>query len=510
MKSTPSIPHPKSNLLGYSLILVFAVLFGASPMMAHYNETTDDGKGPKAPHLGVSQLAEAHQQVQDAIVESVLADQSAYEFLGHLCDDHGGRLTGSAANEGALVSTIEALRAVGVNARLQTFKMPGWVRGNDEATMVAPLNRKLRATSLSYTQPHDAFEADVVDLGNGSEEAREGLETEGKIGLLGAGARTRRGGYNEFAAELGLKGIIRTCRIAGGQLLCRTGSFEGTPLAVPVYSVTQEEGKWMSRSLKRGKPVRVRLHTLSYCKEIDTANIVVSFPGDSADTIIVGGHFDSWDLGQGAMDNGLGTAQLFAVAKALQEFSPKNLRTVELIWFNGEEQGLWGSRHHAPTVRNRPISAMINLDMVGAIESVNALGFVDLVPVLEGFDASLGERRLKKGVENTNWFGSDHTPYQLEGIRSITFGAPIADEDFRYYHDFGDTFDKIDDEMLKNASAVIAGLTYYLANIPELDNSRASDDTVKTIFKSKALRDRMRNSGMWRFGPDDEEEPKAQ
>jgi len=181
-----------------------------------------------------------------------------------------------------------------------------------------------------------------------------------------------------------------------------------------------------------------------------------------------------------------------------------------LIWFNGEEQGLWGSRHHAPTVRNRPISAMINLDMVGAIESVNALGFVDLVPVLEGFDASLGERRLKKGVENTNWFGSDHTPYQLEGIRSITFGAPIADEDFRYYHDFGDTFDKIDDEMLKNASAVIAGLTYYLANIPELDNSRASDDTVKTIFKSKALRDRMRNSGMWRFGPDDEEEPKAQ
>ena len=509
MKIKSSTPRPKSNLLGYSLIFVIAVLFGASPLMAHYNETADDGKGPKAPHHGVSQLGDDHQKVQDAMVKSMLADDSGYEFLGHLCDDHAGRLTGSAANEDALVSTIEALRAVGVEARLQTFKMPGWVRGNDEATMVAPLVRKLRATSLSYTQPHDPFEADVVDLGNGSAEAREGLVTKGKIGLLGPGARTRRGGYNEYAAELGLKGIIRTCRITGGQLLCRTGSFEGKALDIPVYSVTQEEGKWMSRSLKHGKPVRVRLHTRSYCKEIDTANIVSTFPGDSDDTIIVGGHFDSWDLGQGAMDNGLGTAQLFSIAKALQEFSPKNRRTVELVWFNGEEQGLWGSRHHAPTVRDRPISAMINLDMVGAIESVNALGFSDLVPVLEGFDASLGERRMEKGVVDVNWFGSDHTPYQLEGVRSITFGAPIAPEAVRYYHDFGDTFDKIDSEMLINSSATIAALTYYLANIPELENARVSDETVKEIFKSKRVRDRMRNSGLWRFGDDDEEEKSA-
>ena len=417
MKLNTSLPNLQSNPIGCSssfipgqkkchllsdicvLALVFVLGFSNSAQ-AHYNETTDDGQDHKEPHQGVSQLDADQQAVQDAIVESVRADDSAYEFLGHLCDDHGGRLTGSPANEGALISTIEALRAVGVNARLQTFKMPGWVRGDDEATMVAPLNRKLRATSLSYTQPHDAFEADVVDLGNGSAEAREGLETEGKIGLLGPGARTRRGGYNEYAAELGLKGIIRTCRITGGQLLCRTGSFEGTPLDIPVYSVTQEEGKWMSRSLKRGKQVRVRLHTRSYCKEIDTANIVATFPGQSEDTIIVGGHFDSWDLGQGAMDNGLGTAQLFAVAKALQEFSPKNKRTVELVWFNGEEQGLWGSRHHAPTVRDRPISAMVNLDMVGAIESINALGFADLVPLLEGFDASLGEHRRDERINS--------------------------------------------------------------------------------------------------------------
>jgi hypothetical protein len=129
--------------------------------------------------------------------------------------------------------------------------------------------------------------------------------------------------------------------------------------------------------------------------------------------------------------------------------------------------------------------------------------------VLEGYDASLGEHRMEKGVVNINWFGSDHTPFQLEGVRSITLGAPIAPEAVRYYHDFGDTLDKVDADMLKNASALIAGLTYYLASIPELDNSRAYDETVKAIFKGKALRARMRNSGMWRFGDDDEEEEPA-
>ena len=63
--------------------------------------------------------------------------------------------------------------------------------------------------------------------------------------------------------------------------------------------------------------------------------------------------------------------------------------------------------------------------------------------------------------------------------------------------------------MLINSSAIIAALTHYLANIPELENTRASDETVKTIFKSKALRERMRNSGMWRFGDDDEEDDSA-
>lgn len=454
--------------------------------------------------LAAPLAAQPVQEVQDAIVADALAHNSAYEFLGHLCDDHGGRLTGTTGNQTAMLDTLHQLQAMGIDARLQTYKMPGWVRLEDEAVMVAPIQRKLRAVTLSYVQPHEPFEADVVYLGDGSEKALEGLDAAGKIGLLAPNALQRRGGYNEYAEGLGLKALIRTCRVNGGQLLCRTGSFQGEPISVPVYCVTQEEGKWMQRSLARGLPVRLRLHTRSYCKEIDTANIVATFPGKTADTVIVGGHFDSWDLGQGAIDNGLGTAQLFGIAKLLQQHARENLRTVELVWFNGEEQGLWGSRMHVPTILDRPITAMVNLDMVGFPKSLNALGFADLVPVLQAFDATLGERKLEKGVDNVNWFGSDHTPYQLAGIRAITFGAYIDPDAVRYYHDFGDTFDKIDPVMVAESTATIAALTYYLANVEGLNATRLDEAGAIALFRDAKLVDRLKHSGIWPFADEDE------
>ena len=502
MKTHPMPLSLKSNLSGCFACALF--LF-AAPMATwahdHLAEEASAVASPKpasAP-IEIIPFTAEQQKVQDAIVADALEANVGYTFLCHLCDDHGGRLTGSPANEAALKSTVKALRAMGVEARLQTFKMPGWVRMEDEVTIVAPFNRKLRAVALSYVQPHESFEAEVVDLGAGTDEAMQGLDTEGKIGLLGPNAPTKRGGYNEYANALGLKGILRTCRVTGGQVLCRTGYFEGEPIDIPVYSVTQEEGKWMSRSLARGIPVRVRMHTRSFSKEIETANIVVTFPGRTADTIIVGAHFDSWDLGQGAMDNGLGTAQVFAVAKLLHDHSPKNIRTVELVWFNGEEQGLLGSIHHAPTVRDRPIAAMVNLDMVGTPTSVNVLGYADMVPKLEQFNASLGERKLKEGVVSNNWFGSDHTAYQVEGIRAITLGGPIPPESVRHYHDFGYTFDKIEPQLMAESSATIAALTYWLANVPGLETNRQTEDEIKAHFNNPKILDRMRNSGIWPF-----------
>ncbi len=446
--------------------------------------------------------AEPIQSVQDAIVADALADPAGHEFLTRLCDDFGGRLTGSENNRRALDRTVAELKALGVAARLETFKMPGWVRGQDEVMLLAPLQRPLRVAALSYTQPHEKFEAEVIDIGQGREEDFAKLDARGKIGLLAPNTTVPRGQYEAAAVKHGMRAILFINRVAGGQLLARTGSFAGQPLRFPIYCITQEEGNWLLRLVQRGQTVRVSMETKSYCEEIETANIVATFPGRTADTIVVGAHFDSWDLGQGAMDNGIGTAQLYALAKVLKTRAPQNQRTIELVWFNGEEQGLWGSRVHAPTLAGRPVAAMINLDMVGYPLSVNALGSDDLVPELERFDASLGAHKLKQGVGNINWFGSDHTPFQLAGIRSITFGALIPPESVRYYHDMADTIDKVEPKLISESTAIIAALVYRLANESELTTSRVAPAEVEANFRKFDLQNRMRGVGLWPFGPD--------
>jgi len=424
------------------------------------------------------------------------SSRAAHAMLTELCDDFGGRLTGSAANQGALERLASNLRTLGLEPELVPFDMPGWVRGEDRVQLLVPFARELRVAALSYTEPHDAFEADVVEIGNGRAEDYP-ADVRGKVALLKSSTALTAQEFVRNAEEHGVAGILFINREGGGQLLARTGSFLGRPLNLPVYSLAQEEGLWIERLLKRGQPVRVRMETRSHCQEVRTANLVLRMKGKSAERIIVGAHFDSWDLGQGAMDNGLGTAQLFALAHALRGLELE--RTVELVWFNGEEQGLWGSRRAAENLGDTPIVAMINLDMVGVPIAVNALGDASLVPALERWNEGRGERKLSLGVQNINWVNSDHTPYQLAGVRAITFNAPIPRESVRYYHDFADTIDKLPEKIVVDSSAVIADLVLALVRDSSLSGFRREPADTRKLFTAFDLDRRLRAVGFWPF-----------
>lgn len=424
---------------------------------------------------------------------------SAHAFLTRLCDDFGGRMTGTPANAAALERLEAELRGLGHVPRREAFSMPGWERGDDRVEMLAPVRRTLRVAALSYSERHEPFEARVVTIGNGRpDDYPPGDVARGAVGLLASGSPLQMREVVATAAARGLSGILFVNREGGGQLLARTGSFLGQALPLPVYSIVQEEGRWMERLLARGEGVRVRVDTKSRNRPIETANLHVLLPGKSRGRIVVGAHFDSWDLGQGAMDNGLGVAQLYALAVALRGAALQH--TVELVWFNGEEQGLFGSRHAAAQLGDTPVVAMINLDMVGVPIAVNALGDATLVPALERWHAARGERgRLPKGVENMNWVASDHTPYQLAGVRCITFNAPIPRESVRYYHDLADTIDKVSPQLLTDSAAVIVDLVRALAADESLAAWRRSPAETEALFTTPGLDRRLRANGLWPF-----------
>ena len=421
-----------------------------------------------------------------------------HAMLERLCDDFGGRLTGSAANAGAMARLAVELRSLGYAPETRPFQMPGWERGDDRVELVAPLARRLRVAALSFSQPHAAFEAEVVGIGNGLPADYPAGDLGGRVGLLASGTPLQAREIVGGAVERKLRGVLFVNREGGGQLLARTGSFLGAPQPLPIYSIAQEEGRWLQRLLTRGTPVRVRMETKSFSRPVETANLHLTIPGRVASRLIVGAHFDSWDLGQGAMDNGLGIAQLYALALALRGQTPHH--TIELVWFNGEEQGLFGSRHAAARLGDAPVVAMINLDMVGVPIGVNALGDDLLVPALERWHAARGEtKRLPKGVENINWLASDHTPYQLAGVRTITFNAPIPRESVRYYHDMADTIDKVSPQLIDDSAAVIIDFVRTLANDEALQAERRSAEETEKLFTRFGLEKRMKAMGLWPF-----------
>ncbi len=423
--------------------------------------------------------------------------REAHAFLTRLCDDFGGRLTGSASNRAALERVGTELRKLGLAPRFEEFRFPGWQRGADTVELLAPYARPLRVAALSYTPPTPAFDAEVVDLGS-LEPERKLEDVSGKVGLLSPSTLLSTRQVAQRTAELRLRAVLFINREGGAQLLARTGSFVGENLPLPIFSLAQEQGQSLQRLLARGQSVRVRVATTSRSREMSTANLHVVFPGRSSERVIVGAHFDSWDLGQGALDNGLGVAQLYALARSLR--GRELARTVELVWFNGEEQGLWGSRHAASQLGDSPVVAMINLDMVGVPIAVNALGDADLVPALERWQATL-PRPLPQGVQNVNWFGSDHTSYQLAGVRAVTFHAPIPRESVRYYHDVADTIDKLPEAIVVDSTRTIASVLLALVADAELKPARRSREATEKLFTDFGLEPRMRAIGYWPFAP---------
>ncbi|MBT3481325.1 MAG: M28 family peptidase [Opitutales bacterium] len=436
--------------------------------------------------------------VRERLMGAAYLDNQAYHLLEEMTDRFGGRITGSKSNEQSLIFLQEALEREGIESRQEPFSFPGWVRGKDEAILIEPVKRPLRAIGLGYVQPHPSFAAEVTLIDKAKEEEIT-VELKGKIGLVPASVKLSTKTIDLFAKERGLKGLLLINRKNGGQLLARTQHREGSPSPIPIFSITEEEGHWLKRLIERGDAPSVQLTTRSETKPMRTANLVATLPGRVSEKVVIGAHFDSWDLGQGALDNGLGIVQAYDVARLLKTIHPDNHYTLEFVWFNAEEFGLYGSYAYIEKHKNEPIRSMINLDMVGDPIGINAMGFDSLIPFLEGFSEQLKALSFKRAMDNKPWNGGDHMPFILTGIPSITLYAPIKEESSRFYHDFGDTFDKVDETTLSKSIAIISLLAYQLSNNHKLHLPRLNRDETIALLRKAKLENSLRESGYWPF-----------
>ncbi|MEX0332367.1 MAG: M28 family peptidase [Puniceicoccaceae bacterium] len=444
-------------------------------------------------------LLSGEETSRSLILGQSILDESAYRFLEYISDEFGPRMVGTEGHAATMDYLEKELQSLGLETERQEFTYPGWVRGESRVELLAPHRKVLRSVDLAYVGGFGPVSGEVAYV-----EAKdiEELDTEAirdRILLVRQNVSYRLPQMVRLQEEHGVKGLLYINRVNGGQLLARTADHDGRAAPFPVFSITQEEGLLMQRLLEDGKVVRVELETRSSAKQFTGANLIARLPGQGSERVMLGAHFDSWDLGQGSIDNGLGVAQVYAVAKLLKELGTNNQHTVEFVWFDAEEMGLWGSRHYAEAGDLSDLRVMINLDMVGRPIAINAMGFDGLVPLLESYVDSLGAWEFSKNVANKPWLGSDHHPFIMQGVPAITFNAPMDHDDVRYYHDFGDSMDKVDRTMLGEACGLIALLVYDLANteerVPHLD-----DEAVAELFRKADLEERLRKADKWPFG----------
>lgn len=432
----------------------------------------------------------------EAVQEFALRSDYSLKQVRYLSNNIGPRLAGSPQAQRAVEYVAEEMRRLGLKVRLQEIKVKHWVRGEEKGEIIgfpgmpANGNQKIVVTALggSVATPESGISADVVVVD--SFEALEKLGTEGvrsKIVLFNHrfDQRLQEAGFGgaaysqavQFrfrgameAAKYGAIGVL--VRSAGGSQnrLVHTGSvgYRNDVPKIPAAAISFEDAELIADLAQQGR-TRVRFTiTPKTFPDAISYNVIGDIVGSEKpdEIVVVGGHLDSWDLGTGAIDNASGVAASLQVGYILKELDLRPKRTIRIIAFMEEESGGAGSRAYFEENRNlidRHFAA-VECDL-GASRPIGYL--FSGKPEVPGVLAPLSRILSKTGASQVRYqegVGADTAPLTRVGVPSF---APWFDlrTYFNYHHTAADTFDKIDPKEYAELSALVAVLTFGLANM---------------------------------------------
>jgi carboxypeptidase Q len=470
-------------------LLAVALVSNSLPLRAQQGQNQQPQQNLYSPQL-VSEL----KQLQQAALDS----DYAYRQVSHLSNNIGPRLSGSPQAERAVEYVAGELRRLGLEVKLEKLMVPHWVRGLETGELVefpgqAPqTTQKVVLTALggSVPTPAEGLTAEVVVVNDFQELQSLGRErVAGKIVLFnvkfdrqmaaqGYGgeaygqAVVYRGGGASAAARLGA--VASLVRSAGGSQnrLAHTGSLRYAQDAprIPGAAISYEDADLMASLVKEGK---VRMHLTLTPQQLPDApsyNVVADLKGSEKpeEVVIVSGHLDSWDLGTGAIDDAAGVAVAMQTAQLLKQLALRPRRTIRVIAWMNEENGLVGgrtyAREHAGELGNH----------YAAIESDRGaghpLGFEAMVnPEVLPMLAPVSEVLRSQGaglVQRTEGTEADISPIAAQGVPAFGLWQDTRTY-FNYHHTAADTLDKVSPHELAENAAAMAVLAYALANLPQ-------------------------------------------
>jgi carboxypeptidase Q len=456
-------------------------------------------------------------EVAAKILPFILGPSPMQENLRRLTDEIGGRVTGSPAMERAVQWATSAFRAAGIDVHTEKYRLPlTWSEGDTRLELLGELKFPLRTVSLGWSPstPANGIEANIVDIAYGTPQdfAAAGTQLKDAILLVHTNlGSTWADLFDEYfrppdiidrAIKAGAAAILWESARERLLLYRHTNISDGQLEKIPQAIVAREDALRLSRTVL-AYPGKIRARFSMPNKigpPIDQENVVAEIRGYEKpdESVILGAHLDSWDLGTGALDNGCNAALVIEAARALKATGLRPRRTIRFILFSGEEQGLLGSWAYVRTHRVEldKIRAVIIFDSgVGRVTGYSLGGRADFAPavreVLKPFD-SWDINRLTTDAQT----GTDHFDFMVEGLPTLVANQEEANY-LPNYHAASDTLDKVDIRELKLNTTIAALTAWGLADRPAPLGKRLSRAELEALMKETGLDQQMKSLGYW-------------
>jgi len=443
------------------LVLVAAMAFGSLPTPG-----------------SAQTIADQYRETANRLIAAATADHAAFERLTELVDQFGHRISGSVALEKAHDWILAEMAADGLDRVVgDPVMIPHWVRGNESLEMTLPRPRSMRMLGLggSIGTSPGGVRAEVLVVGSFDELTARADEAAGRIVVFDVPFTS----YGE-TVQYRSQGAIEAGRVGAAASLVRSvtpysqqtphtgnSSYDDDVPRIPHAAITVEDAELLHRMQDRGERVELLLKMEAQTlPDAPSRNVMAEITGTEFpnEVIVLGGHTDSWDVGQGAMDDAGGVVAAWEAVRLMKELGLRPRRTIRVVGWTSEENGGPGGPEYARMHADEDHVLAIESD--GGVFQPTGFGFTgsdeafQMILEIATLLAPVGSTAITRGGG-----GADIGPLMDTGVPGMGLNVD-GTRYFWYHHTDSDTIDKLDPDEVAACVATLAVMAYIVADMP--------------------------------------------
>ncbi|MEE9190599.1 MAG: M28 family metallopeptidase [Candidatus Neomarinimicrobiota bacterium] len=422
-----------------------------------------------------------YRTVADRSIAAALADSLAYDRLALICDTFGHRISGSENLENAIDWILGRMKKDGLeNVHGETVMVPRWVRGAESLKLTSPFEDSIAILGLggSIGTGSEGINAEVLVVNDSLELEARTDEAQGKIVVYnqafesyGKTVKYRRNGAVAAAKAGAVASLIRS--VGSFSLKTpHTGAMKYDPEVreIPHAAISSEDAMMLRRIQDRGERISLSLYMEARTEnDVPSRNVVAEFRGyeKPEEIIVLGGHIDSWDVGQGAMDDAGGCVAVWEAVRLLKNLGLRPRRTIRVVLWTNEENGLRGGKGYRDQHLDELDDHILAIESDEGVFKPTGFGFKGSPEALK-IIAEVGSLLVSINADKItdDGGGADISPLMKLGVPGMGLSV-VRDKYFWYHHTDADTVDKLDPNELNECIAALAVMAYVVADLPQ-------------------------------------------